>query len=92
MTYDLEPLAREEIERAIRSRFADGAVASVTVVAMDTLDGEPVIQVRVEFNEKPETNRLRNLVRDVMPDISRLEAGFPIFSFGSRHALSGVPA
>lgn len=92
MTYDLEPIARAEIERAIRSQFAEGAVASVAIVGMDTLDGEAVIQVRVEFHEKPETSKLRKLVRNVMPDISRLDAGFPIFSFGSRHALSGVPA
>lgn len=92
MTYDLDPIMREEIERAIRSQFPEGMVAGVTVVSMDTSDGEPVIQVRVEFHVKPETSKLRNLVRSVMPDISRLDAGFPVFSFGSRRALAGASA
>ena len=92
MAHDFDLEMRNAVEAFIRGQFPSNEIARIVIEPAGDVDGESIVNVRVEFVVKPETSKLRNLVREVRSDInSRLDA-FPVFSFASRNALVGAAA
>lgn len=92
MQYDLDPALEAFLEKAIRAQFGNGAVSDIVIEVREDQDGETVINVKVVLDERPEPRTLRTLVRGLLPSISQLNVGFPVFSFATRNALVGAAA
>lgn len=92
MAFEIHPDFREEIERYVRSQFADGVVSCVRISPAYDFDDDIVLNVEVEFNAKPDTRRLRSFARSAVSEAKTFGGGFPVFSFASRNPLVSASA
>lgn len=76
------------VSQLVRERFPDAAIDTVTVVADEDSDGDPILRVTVVFESEIadlEARQLASLTRHVRPKLrEHNDHRFPIFRFLSK--------